>query len=71
MRHGQGQFAGPPGSTENGGALDAHHGAAPRGDTMTRYQQLADDLARRIAEGTLRPGERVPSVRHACRSHDA
>ena len=38
---------------------------------MTRYQQLADDLARRIAEGTLRPGERVPSVRHACRSHDA
>ncbi|KAA3654408.1 MAG: PLP-dependent aminotransferase family protein [Proteobacteria bacterium] len=38
---------------------------------MTRYQQLADDLARRIGEGTLRPGERVPSVRHACRSHDA
>lgn len=32
---------------------------------MTRYQQIADDLATLIEQGTLRPGERIPSVRKA------
>jgi DNA-binding transcriptional MocR family regulator len=30
---------------------------------MSLYQQLADELAQGIAEGVLRPGERLPSVR--------
>lgn len=34
---------------------------------MPRYQQLADDLARLIHGGALRPGERLPSVREASR----
>ena len=33
------------------------------------YQQLAGSLGRAIDEGTLRPGERVPSVRVLCRQH--
>lgn len=34
--------------------------------TSPRYQQLADDLADSIANGLLRPGERLPSVRTTC-----
>ncbi len=36
---------------------------------MSLYQTLADDTARLIAEGVLRPGDRLPSVRQTCRSH--
>jgi DNA-binding transcriptional MocR family regulator len=31
--------------------------------TLTRYQQLADELAGNIGAGVLRPGDRLPSVR--------
>ena len=31
--------------------------------TLTRYQQLADELAGSIRAGALRPGDRLPSVR--------
>lgn len=31
------------------------------------YQQLAADLAQLIESGALRPGEKIPSVRHMCR----
>lgn len=31
-----------------------------------RYEQLAADLAEAIADGRLRPGDRLPSVRHTC-----
>lgn len=34
----------------------------------TRYALYADEIARLIAEGVLRPGERIPSVREAGRS---
>ncbi len=37
---------------------------------MSRYQELADQTEKRILEGVLRPGERLPSVRNACRIHD-
>ena len=37
---------------------------------MTLYQDIADSTARLIAGGVLRPGERLPSVRQACRSHE-
>ncbi|MDP3253707.1 MAG: PLP-dependent aminotransferase family protein [Hydrogenophaga sp.] len=33
---------------------------------ITRYQQLAEELAEGIRAGTLRPGERLPSVRQTC-----
>jgi len=33
---------------------------------VTRYQALADDIARTIREGILREGDRLPSVREAC-----
>lgn len=33
---------------------------------MPRYQDLADHTAHLIAEGVLRPGERLPSVRQTC-----
>lgn len=33
---------------------------------MTRYQSLADDLARSIQSGVFKPGERLPSVRQTC-----
>ena len=36
---------------------------------MSLYQTLADDTARLIAEGVLRPGDRLPSVRQSCRIH--
>ena len=32
----------------------------------TLYEQLADALAQRINDGSLQPGERLPSVRQAC-----
>lgn len=32
---------------------------------MTRYQALADDIARSIRQGLLSPGQRLPSVRQA------
>ena len=34
---------------------------------MTRYRELSEELADLIRKGTLRPGERVPSVRALCR----
>jgi DNA-binding transcriptional MocR family regulator len=37
---------------------------------MSRYQELADQTERLIADGVLRAGERLPSVRQACRIHD-
>ena len=37
---------------------------------MSRYQDLADQTEALILNGLLRPGERLPSVRHACRIHD-
>ena len=36
---------------------------------MTRYHDLADQTAALIADGVLRPGDRLPSVRHTCRLH--
>ena len=33
---------------------------------MSLYHQLAEDIAQQIASGTLRPGERLPSVRQLC-----
>ena len=37
---------------------------------MSRYQQLAEQTEALILNGVLRPGERLPSVRQACRIHD-
>lgn len=36
---------------------------------MSRYQDLADQTEKLIADGILRAGERLPSVRQACRTH--
>lgn len=36
---------------------------------MTRYQEIADSIALLIARGTLRAGQRIPSVRKACELH--
>ncbi|WP_341744364.1 PLP-dependent aminotransferase family protein [Azonexus hydrophilus] len=36
---------------------------------MSRYRELAAHTEKLIADGLLRPGERLPSVRSACRSH--
>jgi len=36
---------------------------------MSRYQQLAEHTASLIANGVLRAGERLPSIRDACRAH--
>ncbi len=33
---------------------------------LWRYQQLADEMSEAIRGGLLRPGERLPSVRHTC-----
>lgn len=37
---------------------------------MSRYRNLADQTAQLIASGVLRVGDRLPSIRQACRSHD-
>ncbi len=37
---------------------------------MSRYHDLADQTEKLITEGVLRPGDRLPSVRKACRIHD-
>uniref|UniRef100_UPI0025847AB6 winged helix-turn-helix domain-containing protein n=1 Tax=Acidovorax sp. TaxID=1872122 RepID=UPI0025847AB6 len=37
------------------------------GVRVTRYQQLAEELAEAIRAGLLRPGERLPSVRATCK----
>lgn len=37
---------------------------------MSRYQDLADQTEKLIADGVLRAGDRLPSVRQACRIHD-
>lgn len=37
---------------------------------MSRYRELADQTEQLIRDGVLRPGERLPSVRHTCRIHD-
>jgi DNA-binding transcriptional MocR family regulator len=36
---------------------------------MVRYQSLAFDTEKLIAEGVLRPGDRLPSIRQVCRTH--
>jgi DNA-binding transcriptional MocR family regulator len=36
---------------------------------MPIYQDLADRTAKLIADGVLRPGDRLPSVRQTCRAH--
>ena len=36
---------------------------------MSRYQELASQTEQLIAEGVLRAGDRLPSVRQACRIH--
>ena len=36
---------------------------------MSRYHQLAEQTGKLITDGVLRPGERLPSVRQACRIH--
>jgi DNA-binding transcriptional MocR family regulator len=38
-------------------------------DTMKRYEKLAEQIAELIRTGVLAPGEKVPSVRHASRTH--
>ena len=35
-------------------------------DHPTRYEQLADDMAQAIADGLLKTGDRLPSVRETC-----
>ena len=35
---------------------------------MKRYETLAADIASSIQSGLLRPGDRLPSVRHTCTS---
>ena len=37
---------------------------------MSLYQDFADQTEKLIVEGVLRTGDRLPSVRQACRSHD-
>lgn len=37
---------------------------------MSRYQKLATQTEQLIVDGVLRPGERLPSVRQACRIHN-
>lgn len=37
---------------------------------MSRYQDLAKQTEKLIADGVLRAGDRLPSVRQACRTHD-
>ena len=37
---------------------------------MSRYQELAEQTEKLILDGVLRPGERLSSVRQACRIHD-
>lgn len=39
--------------------------------TMTRYQEIAESFAALIASGTLRAGQRIPSVRKAAVLHKA
>lgn len=36
---------------------------------MSRYQELAAATEKLIADGLLRPGERLPSIRQACQTH--
>lgn len=36
---------------------------------MSRYQDLAAATENLIADGLLRPGDRLPSIRQACRTH--
>ena len=35
---------------------------------MTRYETLAADIEASIRAGVLRPGDKLPSVRHTCAS---
>ena len=35
---------------------------------MKRYEALAADIEESIRTGVLRPGDRLPSVRHTCTS---
>jgi DNA-binding transcriptional MocR family regulator len=36
---------------------------------MSRYQELATTTEKLIADGLLRPGDRLPSIRQACQTH--
>lgn len=48
-------------------SADPLHDADPMsGARLTRYQQLAEEIADGIRAGLLRPGERLPSVRQTC-----
>ncbi|MCG9081659.1 aminotransferase-like domain-containing protein [Laribacter hongkongensis] len=37
---------------------------------MSRYQALAEQIQQLIDDGILRAGDRLPSIRQACRTHD-
>lgn len=37
---------------------------------MSRYQALAEQTQQLIDDGILRAGDRLPSIRQACRTHD-
>lgn len=34
------------------------------------YQQIADDIARQIESGVLKPGDRLPSTRQLCERYE-
>lgn len=36
---------------------------------MSLYQEFADRTAKLIADGVLRPGDRLPSIRQACKTN--
>ena len=37
---------------------------------MPLYQQLAERLSREIDDGIWQPGERIPSIRQSCKTHN-
>ena len=49
--------------------VECDHLLAAPANTMKRYERLADQIAELIRTGVLAPGEKVPSVRHASRTH--
>ena len=42
----------------------------PGTSAATRYAALAEQLAKCIRDGALRPGDKLPSVRQLCATHD-
>jgi DNA-binding transcriptional MocR family regulator len=49
------------------GVVALLHRGQRRQKSMTLYEAYASDIAQAIASGVLRPGDRLPSVREACR----